>query len=144
MVTVVNFLAALVVSWVIVYAAYGLTRAVVRSVWWMVHSAMRLGEAARNIRSWRADGITATLHSTAGRGAKSAPAAKTQQPAFPDVAISVKEASEALLAYERRVFWARSEIRKTAARTRETIAQTRALLAEVDAPSRRVVRGPAS
>lgn len=133
MATVVDFLAALLVSWVIVYAAYGLTLAVVRSVWWMVHSAARLGAAARNTRSSRAGGTTAILHCAADHGAKSTLAPQTRRPSFPDVAVSIEEATEALFEYERRVFWARSEIRKTAARTRETIAQTRALLAQVDA-----------
>ena len=36
MLTLVNFVAALIVSWVFVYAIYGLTLVTVRSVWWTV------------------------------------------------------------------------------------------------------------
>ncbi len=36
MLTLVNFLAALIASWVILYATYGLTLLAVHSVWWMV------------------------------------------------------------------------------------------------------------
>jgi hypothetical protein len=34
--TLINFVAALIVSWVVVYAIYGLTLLAVRSVWWTV------------------------------------------------------------------------------------------------------------
>jgi hypothetical protein len=45
----------------------------------------------------------------------------------------VRQASEARFAYEQRVFRARSEIRETAARTLEIIAQTQVLMAQLDA-----------
>jgi hypothetical protein len=34
--TLINFVAALIVSWVVVYAIYGLTLLAVRAVWWTV------------------------------------------------------------------------------------------------------------
>lgn len=34
--TLANFVAALIVSWVVVYAIYGLTLLAVRSVWWTI------------------------------------------------------------------------------------------------------------
>jgi hypothetical protein len=120
------------VCWVIAYAAFGVTLLLVHSIWW-VASVARFREGADNVRSSRADGGAVISHSTAGQGAKSVPAPQTRRPSFPDVAISVREASEALFAYERRVFCARSDVRETAARTLETIAKTQALMAQVDA-----------
>ena len=46
MLTLVNFVATLIVSWVIVYAIYGLTLLAVRSVWEMVRAVARLREGA--------------------------------------------------------------------------------------------------
>jgi hypothetical protein len=51
-------------------------------------------------------------------------------PLFPDAAVFAK--------YQRRAFTARSEIRETVTRTLETIAQTQALMARVDALSKGV------
>jgi hypothetical protein len=121
------------VSWIIVYAVYGLTLLVVRCVWWVVRSVARLGNGTRKIRPSPAGSPPAMSGGTADHGARSTLAPPTRRPSFPDVAVSIEEATEALFEYERRVFWARSEIRETAARTRETIAQTRALIADVDA-----------
>jgi hypothetical protein len=153
--TLVNFVAALIVSWVVVYAIYGLTLLAVRSVcwtvrvvsclivhasrevtllviypvWWMVRAVARLGEA--RTQSSQADStVEPVVPSTVGNRDVLTP---TQRPTFPDVAVSIREASEALLEYRGRVFWARSEMRETAARTRNIIAQTRALIAEIDA-----------
>ena len=39
MLTLINFVAALIASWVVVYAIYGLTLLAVRSVWWTVRVA---------------------------------------------------------------------------------------------------------
>jgi hypothetical protein len=101
--TLVNFVAALIVSWVVVYAIYGLTLLAARSVWWtvrvitahacvgaalvvvhpvrwMVRRAARLGEA--RIQSSHADSIVApAVPSTPAR------------PTFPDVAVSIRQAT---------------------------------------------------
>ena len=155
--TLVNFLEALIISWIIVYATYGVALLAMRSVWWtvrfaswvipyatfcvtlvVVHSiswmirwVARFNQGANNIQSSRADSTAAIFHTAADLEAKSMPARRLR-PSFPDVAISVREASEALFAYERRVFGARSEIRETVVRTLETIAQTQTLMAQVD------------
>jgi len=125
------------VFWVIVCAVFGVTLLVVHPIWWMVRAVARLGKGSHNIQSSiqsSREGSTAAIsHDAAGQRANSAPAPLIRRPSFPDVAISVTQASEALFAYERRVFCARSEIRETAARTLETIAQTQALMAQLDA-----------
>ena len=46
MLTLVHFVVALIVSWVVVYAIYGLTLLAVRSVWEMVRAVARLREGA--------------------------------------------------------------------------------------------------
>ena len=165
--TLVNFLEALIISWVIVHATYGLAVLAMRSVWWTVRFACwvilyatfgltllivlsiwlmiswvaRFGQGANNTQLSRAGSTAAISHSAAGHHTKIVPAPR---PSFPDVAVSVREASETLFAYERRVFGARSEIRETVTRTLEIIAQTQALMAQVDAESRGVMRSPAS
>jgi len=130
-------------SWAIVYAAFGVTLLVVHPVWWMISFAARSSHGANTIQSSRAGGAAAISHSAVGDEVKSVPAPR-MRPSFPDVAISVGEASEVLFAYERRVFGARSEIRETVTRTLETIAQTRALMAQIDAASGGVARSSAS
>jgi hypothetical protein len=164
--TLVNFVAALIVSWVVVYAIYGLTLLVVRAVWWtvrgaswfiaharvgvtlvivypvwwMVRTIAWLGEA--RIQSSHADTIVAPeVPSTVRSDDVVRP---RRRPTFPDVAVSLREASEALLDYRWRVSWARSEMGETAARTRNIIAQTRALIAEVDAPAAGTAEGAPS
>jgi len=117
-------------SWVILYATFGLTLLVVHSISWMMSWVARFNQGANNIQSARAGNTAAIFHSAVGQ-AKSMPAPRLR-PSFPDVAISVREAREALFAYERRVFGARSEIRETVVRTLETIAQTQTLMAQVD------------
>jgi len=119
-------------SWAMVYAAFGVTLLVMPPIWWMIHRVARFSRGANNIQSSRAVSTAAISYSAVGDEAKSRPAPRVR-PSFPDVAISVREASEALYAYERRVFGARSEIRETVSRTLEAIAQTRALMAQVDA-----------
>ena len=167
--TLVNFLEALIISWVIVHATYGLavlamrsvwwavrfagwvilyatfgvTLLIVLSIWWMIRWVARFSQGANNAQLSRAGSTAAISHSVAGHQTKTVPAPRLR-PSFPDVAISVREAGEALFAYERRVFGARSEIRETVTRTLETIAQTQALMAQVDAESRGVMRSPAS
>jgi hypothetical protein len=79
------------------------------------------------------DSAGAVSQDASDHGAKIVPVPQMWRPPFPDVAISVREASEALFAYQRRVFRAQSEMRETATRTLETIAQTQALMAQVDA-----------
>jgi hypothetical protein len=159
--TLVDFLEALIIAWVIVYATYGLallamrsiwwtarfaswailyatfgvTLLIVRSIWWTIRSLARFGQGANNIQSSRAGSAAAVSHSAVGHEAKSMPSPRLQA-SFPEVAISIREAREALFAYERQVLTARSEIRETVTRTRETIAQTQALMAQVDAVSR--------
>jgi hypothetical protein len=51
---------------------------------------------------------------------------------LPDFEIIVRELTNALCQYERRVCRARSEIDETVAKTWEVIAQSRAMMAEVD------------
>jgi hypothetical protein len=150
--TLFNFLEALIISSVIVYATYGLLVVAMRSLWWvvrflfwaiacaafgvtlllvhpfwwMVGVVARLGDRAQTVRLSRAGSAT-------GHEAKSVAAPHVRRPLFPDVAISIRDASEALFAYQQQVFCARSEMRAAAARTLEIIAQTRALIAQVDA-----------
>jgi len=121
------------VFWITVYAAFGVTLLVGPPVWWMVRAVARLGNAAHNIQSSGAGSAVASSHGTAGLRANCAPTPLTRQPSLPDVAISIRQAREALFAYERRAFCARSEISETVARTLETIAQTKALVAQLDA-----------
>jgi hypothetical protein len=115
--TLVNFVAALIVSWGVVYAIYGLTLLAVRfvcwavrvvstfivhasrgvtllvvyPVWWMVRAVARLGEA--RTQSSQADSIVApVVPNTVGNRDVLTP---TRRPTFPDVAVSIREASEA-------------------------------------------------
>jgi hypothetical protein len=108
-------------SCAILYATFGVALLVVRPIWWMIRSLARLGQDANNIQSSCARNTAAAFHSGIGHKAKSVPAARPR-PSCPDVANSVREASEALFAYKRRMFTARSEIRETVTRTLETIA----------------------
>lgn len=117
------------IFWVIVCATFGVTLLVVHPVWWMVRAIARL---ANGDHSLRADGAVAISQGAPGQGAKIVPTAEMRWPSLQDVAISVREASEALFAYERRMFRARSEMREAATRTLEAIAQTRALMAQLD------------
>jgi hypothetical protein len=114
MVTLVTFIRDLIVSVAILYAVYGLMRFAARCLLWLV-GPIRLGEGTCNLR---------------GSGA---PRAETRQPSFPEFTASARQAREALYSYERRMLCARSEMREIAARTVETIAQTRALIAQADA-----------
>lgn len=118
--------------WAIVYAALGIALLLVHLVRTMVRSVARLGDGAHPVQSSRVDSAGAVSQSASGQGAKVVPAPQMWR-SLPDVAISVREAREALFAHERRVFRARSEMRETTARTLETIAQTQALMAQVDA-----------
>lgn len=158
MLTLLNFVAALIASWAVVYAVYGLTLLAVHSVWWavriasrsiahaslgvtlvvvpavcwMVRALARLGAGTR-IRSAYADSTVAPAVASTVGGHGDVLAPTIRRPTFPEVALSIREASEALTKYQGRVFWARSEMRETVARTLNAIAQTRALMAEVDA-----------
>jgi hypothetical protein len=163
--TLVTFLEALIISWVIVlgayvamrsvwwtvrfafwaivYATFGVTLLVVHPILWVIRSLARFSHDANNVQSLCAGDTAAVSHSAVGYEAKSLPTPRPR-PAFPDVASSVREAREALFAHERRMFTARSEIRETVTRTLETIAQTQALLVQVDAVSREVARNSVS
>ena len=121
------------VFWVIVYAAFGITLLLVHPLRWMVRSGARLADGAHHIQSSQADGAVTISKGAPGQAAKIVPVPRMWRPSFPDVASSVREASEALFAYERRVFRARADMRETATRTLEAIAQTQALMAQVDA-----------
>jgi hypothetical protein len=116
--TLANFVATLIVSWVVVYAIYGLILLAVRCVWWMVrvvcgftaHASAgaallvvspvwwmvsrvaRLGEA--RIQSSHEDSIVAPVApSTIGnRDVLTA----TRRPTFPHAAVSIREASRPL------------------------------------------------
>jgi hypothetical protein len=109
--TLVNFVAALIVSWVVVYAIYGLALLAVRCtvrvvswfivhasrgvtllvadpVWWMVRAVGWLGAA--RIQSPHADSIVApVVPGTVGNRD-----VLTRRPTFPDAAVSIREASE--------------------------------------------------
>jgi uncharacterized membrane protein len=89
--TLINFVAALIVSWVVVYALYGLTLLAVRSVrwtvrvvswcivhaslavtllvvhsvWWLARAVARLGEGT-HMQSSQVDSIVAPAVPTAG------------------------------------------------------------------------------
>jgi hypothetical protein len=114
MVTLVTFIRDLLVSVAILYTTYALMRFVARCLLWLVGS-IRFSGGACNLQ---ASGV---------------PTARTRQPSLQEIKIYVRQASDALFAYERRLFCARSEMREIAARTLETIADTRALIAQVDA-----------
>lgn len=120
--TLITYITDLIVSVAILHATYGVMRFVARCVLWLVCS-IRFGEGARNVQ---------------GSGV---PRAETPQPSFADITASVRQAREALFAYERRMLCARSEMREIAARTLETIAQTRALIAQADAIAAGARRG---
>lgn len=115
MLTLVNFVATLIVSWIIVYAIYGLTILAVRSVWWtvrvisgfthakagaalvvvypvwwMVRMVARLGET-RAQSSHDEDNIVApVVPGTVGNRDVLTP---TPRPTLPDVAVSIREAT---------------------------------------------------
>lgn len=120
--------------WAIVYAALGVALLLVHLVRTMVCSVGRLGDGAHPVQSSPVGSPGAVSQSAPGQGAKVVPAPQMWR-SLPDVAISVREAREALFAHERRVFRARSEMRETATRTLEIIAQTQALMVQVDASS---------
>jgi hypothetical protein len=122
------------VFWVIVYAAFGVTLLLMHPLRWMVRSGARLADGARHIQSSQPDRAATISEGAPGQAAKIVPVPRMWRPSFPEVANSVREASEALFAYERRMFRARADMRETATRTHEAIAQTQALMAEVDAP----------
>jgi hypothetical protein len=161
--TLVNFLEALIISWVIVlgayciallamrsvwwtirfaswaipYATFGVTLVILRSIAWVIRWVARFNQGANNIQS-HGGSAAAISHSAVGHEARGMPRLR---PLFPDAAaFPVKEAREALFAYERRAFIARSEIRETVTRTLETIAQTKALMARIDAARQGVAR----
>jgi hypothetical protein len=113
MVALVTFIGDFIVSLVILYATYGLMRVVTRCVLWLVCS-IRFGEGTCGVQG-------------------SAPLAKTRQPSLAEIEVYVRQARAALFAYERRMLCARSEMRELSALTIETIAQTRALIAQIDA-----------
>jgi hypothetical protein len=115
MLTLVTFIIDLIVSVAILYVTYGLMHFVARRVLWLVCSISPFGESACNAP---ASGV---------------PMAKTRQPSFPEIAVYVRQARDALFDYQRRMRCARSEVREIAARTLETIAQTQALMAQADA-----------
>jgi hypothetical protein len=118
--------------WAIVYAALGVALLLVHLVGTMVRSVARLGDGAYPVQSSRVDSAGAVSQSASGQGRRLCRRLRCGG-SFPDVAISVREAREALFAHEQRVFRARSEVREAAARTLETIAQTQAPMAQVDA-----------
>jgi hypothetical protein len=115
MLTLVTFIIDLIVSLAVLYAAYGLMRFAARGVLWSVRSIWRFGERARNVQE------------------SGAPLVRTRQPSFPEITAHVRQASDALFAYERRMLCARSEMREIATRTLETIAQTQVLMVQADA-----------
>ena len=119
--------------WVIVYVALGVALPLVHLVRMMIRSVARLADGDHPVQSSLVDSASAISQGASGQGSTIVPAPQMWRPSFPDVAISVREASEALLSYEQRAFRVRSEMRETATRTLETIAQTRALMAQVDA-----------
>ena len=139
--TLVTFLQSLILSGAIVYTTYGLLCLVAHCVRWTVRSIRRLADGARNFHASRAGGIAAISCGAGSDPEKRVLAAVMQPLLFPDIENSVREAREALFAYERWMFYAQSDIRETAARTRETIAQTRVLMARVDAGAAGVCRG---
>ena len=122
--------------WAIVYAALGVTLLLVHLVR-TIRSVARPADGAPAQSSW-VDSADAISQNASGLGAKGVSAPQKWRPSFPDVAISVREARKALFAHERRAFRVRSEMRETATRTLETIAETQALMAQADA----VAAGP--
>jgi len=128
--TVVTVLEALVISWSVVYAVYGLMSLAAYCVLWVVRSIRWFGEAVRKIRTssnilaTRADGIAA---------ATAVIAAEMPPPSSRDIAINVRQAREALFAHERQAFCALSEMRETAARTYQIIAEAQALIIQAEA-----------
>jgi hypothetical protein len=139
MLTVINFLRALIISGTIVYATYALMRLAAHLVLWVVRSIRRLADAIPHVQapakvqSIRARGVAANRHAANGRLGMGSVAAEMPQPSSLGVRINVRQAREALFTYERQAFCALSEMRETAARARETIAQARALIIEAEA-----------
>lgn len=121
MVTLITFIKDLILSVAILYATYGLMFFVVRCALRLVRS-MRFREGACNVE---------------GSGVPP----NTRQPSLTEIKVYVRQASDALFVHERRVFCARSEMREIAARTLETIDQTRALIAHADAIAAGMRRG---
>jgi hypothetical protein len=115
MVTLATFITDLLVAVAILYSIDGLMRFAARCVLWLVRFSIRFGDGACNVQE---SGV---------------PAANTSQPSLPEIKSSVSQARDALFAYQQRMLCARSEMREIAARTVETIAQTRSLIAQVDA-----------
>lgn len=130
--TFVNFIQALILSVAIVYTTYGLLLLAARCVRWTARSICWLAGSARDIRASLRDGIAMISYSAGSDRGKRA-AAAIRRPLFPDVAIYVGEARQALFAYEQLMFRARSEMRETATRTNEIIVQSQALMARADA-----------
>jgi len=130
--TLVTFLQDLILSGAIVYSIYGLMRLAAHCVRWTVRAIGWLADSTRNIQALRAGSIAAISNGAGSAPGKRVLAAAMPQPEFPDIAISVREASAALFEYQQLVLSARSEMRRTAARTREIIAESRALMARAD------------
>jgi len=136
MLTVVTYLEALVISGSILYTTYVLTRLAAHCVLWGIHSLRRFGDAVRNVRATRADDIASICpdpYDPSGRSDTGVFAAEMPQPSSAEIAIYVRQASEALFTHGRHARGALSEMRETSARARETIAQTRALSVQADA-----------
>lgn len=116
MATLVTFITDLLVSVALLCVIDGLMRFAARCFVWLVRS-IRLGKG--NVRE---PGV---------------PATNAQQPSLPEIKFYVSQARDALFAHQQRMLCARSEMREIAARTVETIAQTRALIGQADAMAAR-------
>jgi hypothetical protein len=114
MVTLVTFIRDLLVSVALLGAIDGLMRFAARCVLWLVLS-IRFGKGTCKVTE---SGVPATT---------------TRQPSLPEIKFYVSQARDALFTHQQRMLCARSEMGEIAARTVETIAQTRALIAQADA-----------
>ena len=137
--TVFIFLKALLISWSIVYAAYGVmlltvpcVMRVVFAIRWLGDEAYRRIRTSSNILAAPADGV-ATM---------AVFALETPPPSLRDMTIFVRQAREVLAKHERQAFCSLSEMRETAKRTQKVIAEAQQLILQAEAISKEACYRP--
>jgi hypothetical protein len=130
--TLVDFVAALIVSWVVGYPIYGLTLLAVRSVWRMVRAVARLGESAL-IQSSPADSVVvpAVLSTVGNHGDVPTPA--MQRPTSWEEFDALQLAYALWVVRSHQVSISLREMKGTVAATQKIIGQSRVLIAKADA-----------
>jgi hypothetical protein len=130
--TLVNFVAALIVSWVVVYAIYGLTFLAVCSVWRMVRAVARLGKSAR-IQSSPADSVVAPVVPSAIGNHGDVLTPTMRRPTSWEEFDALQEAYALWVVRRHQVSISLREMKGTVAATRKTIGQSRVVIANADA-----------